>query len=90
MKGKQFIKLQFAKNIPKKSLLLLIESYRYIISPLLGQNCRFYPSCSAYAKQAISHYGVFKGALLTISRLARCQPWGQSGYDPVPTEVKKK
>lgn len=58
--------------------------YRYFISPLLGTNCRFSPSCSEYAKDAITRYGALHGGLLTIKRILKCHPWGGSGYDPVP------
>lgn len=75
---------QAAKNIPRKILILLINVYRYTISPLLGANCRFQPSCSEYAKQAILQFGVLRGVFFTIRRLARCHPWGGQGYDPVP------
>ncbi len=54
------------------------------ISPLLGRNCRFEPSCSEYSLQALSKYGVFKGIFLSIKRLIRCHPWSGQGYDPLP------
>lgn len=65
-------------------LLGLIKFYRYFISPLLGVKCRFYPSCSEYAAEAISSYGAIKGAGLSIFRILRCQPFCRAGYDPVP------
>lgn len=65
-------------------LKLLIRCYRYAISPLIGPSCRFYPSCSCYAEEAIGHHGVFAGCYLTIRRLLRCHPWNSGGYDPVP------
>lgn len=64
----------------------LIKLYSLLISPLLGSNCRYYPSCSEYSHQAFERYGVIKGAYLTIKRLSRCHPWGGSGYDPVPEQ----
>ena len=65
-------------------LLLLVSLYRLTVSPWLGNNCRFEPSCSAYALQALRVHGAFRGSWLTIQRIGRCHPWGGSGYDPVP------
>lgn len=62
----------------------LIKIYQLIISPILGPKCRYTPSCSHYAVQALKKYGVFKGSWLAIKRIARCHPWGGHGYDPVP------
>jgi len=67
-----------------KLLLVLIRFYRYAISPMLGQNCRFYPSCSDYAAQAIEKYGAIKGTHLGLKRILRCHPWNPGGVDPVP------
>lgn len=68
----------------RKLLLLLIQAYRYLISPLIPSRCRYLPTCSEYAWQAISRHGTWKGGALALRRLGRCHPWGQSGYDPVP------
>lgn len=65
-------------------LKTLIRGYRYLISPLLGANCRFHPSCSCYAEEAISRHGSMKGSYLAARRLLRCHPWHPGGYDPVP------
>lgn len=65
-------------------LLGLIELYRLCISPLTGANCRYQPTCSAYAREALQRYGAARGGWLTVRRLARCHPWGGFGYDPVP------
>ena len=65
-------------------LLIPIYGYRYFISPLIGVNCRFSPSCSDYAKDAITRHGALRGGLLTVKRILKCHPWGGSGYDPVP------
>jgi len=65
-------------------VLAPIILYRYFISPLLGVNCRFSPSCSEYAKDTITRYGALRGGRLTVKRILKCHPWGGSGYDPVP------
>ncbi|HSG59701.1 MAG TPA: membrane protein insertion efficiency factor YidD [Woeseiaceae bacterium] len=65
-------------------LLALVWLYRHTISPFLGNNCRFQPTCSEYAMQALREHGAFRGTWLTVKRIARCHPWGGSGYDPVP------
>jgi len=62
----------------------LIKAYRYILSPLMGQQCRFYPSCSHYSEQAFEQYGFFKACWLTIRRLAKCAPWHPGGFDYLP------
>jgi putative membrane protein insertion efficiency factor len=68
----------------KTALLFLLRAYKFGISPFLGQNCRFYPSCSVYAAQAISEHGAMKGGILAARRLGRCHPWHPGGCDPVP------
>ncbi|MFO1371614.1 MAG: membrane protein insertion efficiency factor YidD [Candidatus Competibacteraceae bacterium] len=65
-------------------LSALIRAYQLFISPLLGNHCRFYPSCSQYAREAIARYGVLRGGWLAIQRLLRCHPWHPGGVDPVP------
>lgn len=64
--------------------ILLIKFYKVAISPLLGANCRFYPTCSTYGIEALQQYGFIKGTWLIIRRLLRCRPFGPHGYDPVP------
>jgi hypothetical protein len=68
----------------KPLLLLLLRAYKLGISPLLGQHCRFYPSCSEYAQQAIIAHGALRGSLLAGKRLCKCHPWHPGGVDPVP------
>ncbi len=68
---------------------VLIYGYRFLISPILGVNCRFAPSCSAYALEALDKHGPLRGGLLTVKRIGRCHPWGGSGYDPVPDPDEK-
>ncbi|NIN36046.1 MAG: membrane protein insertion efficiency factor YidD [Gammaproteobacteria bacterium] len=64
-------------------LLPIIRLYRYLISPMFGPCCRFYPSCSAYAEEAISRYGLVKGGMMSVKRICRCHPYRPGGYDPV-------
>lgn len=64
--------------------LLLIKVYQWGISPLLGRNCRYQPTCSHYMAEALRTHGLFRGLSLGINRILRCHPWGGSGYDPVP------
>jgi putative membrane protein insertion efficiency factor len=65
-------------------LLALIRAYQYLLRPLLGANCRFYPSCSDYAREAVERYGALKGSWLALRRILRCHPYHPGGYDPVP------
>ena len=65
-------------------LLLPVYLYKYLISPLFPASCRFVPTCSEYAVEALKKHGPIKGLVLTVKRIARCNPWGGSGYDPVP------
>lgn len=72
------------KRLFSTILILPIRFYRYCISPLFPPTCRFTPTCSEYAIEAITKHGPIKGLLLSIKRICRCHPWGGSGYDPVP------
>jgi len=70
----------------------LTKFYQYFLSPLLGSNCRYTPTCSQYTIEALKTHGLFTGGWLAIKRILSCNPWGGSGYDPVPTKesLKKK
>lgn len=68
----------------KQAFMLAIRGYQILISPLLGQNCRFYPSCSEYALEAVKAYGCLKGGYLAVRRITRCHPFHPGGFDPVP------
>ena len=74
----------FVWNLPRNILILLLLAYRKVISPLYGQVCRFFPSCSAYALEAVTVHGAVKGSWLAARRLARCHPWNAGGVDHVP------
>ena len=75
--------------IIKKLAILPIKIYQWLISPLLGQNCRHEPTCSQYTIEAIQEWGAIKGTWLGVKRLSKCNPWGTFGYDPVPKKEKK-
>lgn len=77
-------KLSVMTSPLKWLFIVLIRGYQLCISPYLGQNCRFYPSCSQYAIQAISAHGCLKGCFLTLVRLCKCHPFHPGGFDPVP------
>ena len=65
-------------------LIALIRVYRYLISPMFGNHCRYTPSCSQYAQEALATHGVLRGLWLTLKRVGSCHPWHAGGYDPVP------
>jgi uncharacterized protein len=69
------------------TLRAVIRAYQLFIAPVLPASCRYYPSCSHYAAEAIARHGPWRGAWLATRRLLRCHPWGGSGYDPVPTDL---
>ncbi|MEL6681889.1 MAG: membrane protein insertion efficiency factor YidD [Pseudomonadota bacterium] len=71
-------------------LILPIRGYRMFFSPWLGHSCRFQPTCSAYAIEALERHGPVRGLFLTLRRLGRCNPWGGSGFDPVPSIADKR
>ncbi len=68
----------------KYPIIWFLRAYRAVISPLYGQVCRYHPSCSAYALQAVTDHGALRGCWLAVRRLGRCHPWAAGGYDPVP------
>ena len=68
----------------KRILLAIIRAYQLVLSPFLGQHCRFTPSCSQYTKEAIQKYGAIRGSWMGIKRILRCQPFCKGGHDPVP------
>jgi len=76
--------LAFVLLLPRNVCVLILRAYRTVISPLYGDVCRYYPSCSAYALEAIQQHGVIKGVWLGSKRIARCHPWAVGGVDDVP------
>jgi uncharacterized protein len=75
------------RSIAVQALMCVIRGYRYALSPFFGAQCRFYPSCSAYALEAIECHGAMRGTWLAARRIARCHPWHPGGIDPVPTDT---
>lgn len=73
-------------NLVQSVFLIVIRVYRLLLSPWLGNNCRFHPSCSHYAEEAIRQHGALKGGWLAIKRLGKCHPWHEGGIDPVPPQ----
>lgn len=71
-------------------LIGMVRFYQQFISPFTPATCRFTPTCSQYTLEALQKHGAFHGSWLGLKRIARCQPWGSSGYDPVPEKVQKK
>ena len=74
----------YAAAAVRQTLLAAIKVYRVTLSPWLGRQCRYLPTCSVYAEEAIQRFGAGRGSWLALKRLGRCHPWGGSGYDPVP------
>jgi len=77
-------------NIFTYMLIKFIKIYKYLISPLIGPSCRYLPTCSEYSIEALKTYGLPKGLLLSLKRIMRCHPFGNSGFDPVKKEMKAK
>ena len=69
------------------TLILMIRLYQLFISPLLGQNCRYLPTCSEYSVKSLKEHGLFRGSILSIKRISKCHPWGSHGFDPVPKKT---
>ena len=82
--------LTLVVNVPQKLLIGVVKAYRLLLSPSLGSACRFEPTCSAYSLQELEQYGATIGSYMTLKRLARCQPWCDGGYDPVPAKPNAK
>lgn len=70
-------------RVPRRLAVFPIRLYQWLLSPLLGQRCRYYPSCSEYAVQAVQRFGILRGVVLAGWRLLRCNPWSRGGFDPV-------
>lgn len=78
-------------RLPMKTVLMaLIDGYRLLLSPFFGTQCRFYPTCSAYAREAIDAHGALRGAWLALKRILKCHPWHAGGVDPVPPPAVKR
>jgi hypothetical protein len=78
------------QNSPSLFFVTLIKGYQTVLSPLLGSNCRYEPTCSQYAIDVIKEWGSLKGSVLALKRILRCHPWSESGYDPIPRKKGKK
>lgn len=76
--------MQSLKSVVSRLFILMIRFYQLSISPILGQNCRYDPTCSQYSIEAINKYGPFKGGWIGLKRILSCHPWGGHGHDPVP------
>ena len=77
--------VRFLWHLPRNILIIVLKLYRRVISPIYGQVCRFFPSCSAYALEAVTVHGAIKGSWFAARRVTRCHPWSAGGLDPVPT-----
>jgi hypothetical protein len=77
-------------SLATRLALLMIRGYRYALSPFFGEQCRFHPTCSAYALEAFERFGFIEGVALTTRRIARCHPWHPGGIDPVPPVSRGK
>lgn len=74
----------------KRIFIAIIRGYQLFISPVIGSSCRFYPTCSHYAREAIEKHGAVKGGWLGLKRIGRCHPWNEGGVDPVPDAPKQR
>lgn len=82
--------LSFLRLLPRNVCVVILRAYRAVISPLYGDVCRYYPSCSSYALQAIQQRGVVFGVLLGVRRISRCHPWADGGIDDVPVVHRRR
>lgn len=73
-----------ARRLPRQALRVLILGYRYTLSSIMGRQCRYLPTCSEYAEEAVMRHGAIAGGIMATARICRCHPWGGHGYDPVP------
>ena len=73
-----------------KALQKIIKCYKFLISPFIGNSCRYFPTCSDYSIEALKNFGFFKGLYLSVKRILSCHPWSRGGFDPVKKEVKVK
>ena len=71
-------------------IIVFIKFYQLFLSPIIGQNCRYLPTCSEYTIGCLQQFGLIKGIFLSIKRISKCHPWGNNGYDPIPDNLKKK
>ncbi len=78
-----------SNTFPSRTMIFAIKAYRYFVSPMFGQHCRFHPTCSAYAIEAIERHGAVRGGWLATRRLLRCQPFSEGGLDPVPVPAQR-
>ena len=79
----------FVTSLPRRALMALVHGYRLVLSPWLGNSCRFEPTCSAYSLQALERHGAAAGSYMTLRRLARCHPFCSGGHDPVPAHANR-
>ena len=71
-------------------IILFIKFYQLFLSPIIGQNCRYLPTCSEYTVGCLKQFGLIKGSLLSMKRISKCHPWGNHGYDPIPDNVEER
>ena len=71
-------------------VIAFVRFYQLFVSPIIGQNCRYLPTCSEYTVECLKHFGLIKGTFLSIKRIFKCHPWGNHGYDPIPDNVEEK
>lgn len=83
-------RLSMISRIVAFPLIVLVKIYQFTLSPIMGRQCRYHPTCSWYALEALRTHGGFTGAVMTIRRIARCHPFAKGGYDPVPSPAPKK